>query len=247
MRLANTVRGTIAVLTICMLAALLTGGCSGKRHADRTHDDPSREQILVNNSKTALEQLAKADDVPPFRSYLRKAKGVVIFPSLYKGSYFIGVEGGTGVMLARNTDGSWTPPSFITMADLSFGFQAGGQITTCMLILMEQEYVEDALQSGLTLNADISAAIGPTGHSGQIDYGTHTKGIVYVAFTRGIAFSMALEGGTIAINHDRNLSYYGMGVTPAEIVSGKVDNSGSFELRDTLASLAAETKESGIE
>ncbi|GFM32825.1 lipid-binding SYLF domain-containing protein [Desulfovibrio subterraneus] len=245
MGLARPARGTVAALAICLLASLMLGGCTGARHAGRT-DDPSAAQQQVNSALTALERLDKERSVPPFASYLRKARGVVIFPSLYKGSYIVGMEGGNGVMLARSADGSWTAPAFITMADLSVGLQAGGQVSTVMLILMDQRYLDAALKDGLTLNADISAALGPTGHSGQIDYATHTRGIIYVAFTQGLAFSMALEGGTIAINNDRNLSYYGLGVTPAEIISGKVDNSGSLALRNRLAEMATGTEESGI-
>lgn len=226
-------------LSIALLCALATGCAPSARH-DTSVVHPSAEQKIVTAAEDALQRLAGQDNIPPFTATLQQACGVVIFPSLYKGSYFFGVEGGNGVVLARTADGAWSAPAFVTMSDVSFGFQAGGQITTAMLILMDQQYLEDALADGLTLNADISAAIGPVGHSAQLDAATHKKGIVYVAYTRGLAFSMALEGGAVRSNTEHNRNYYGIGVTPDEIISGVVDNDGSLSLRQTLADMAAQ-------
>lgn len=237
MRFTQTTRSALTALSIALLAALLLGGCGEKQGAGKT-SYPAAEQMIIENSVTALENLSKQKGVIPFHGYLAKAKGVIIFPSLYKGSYIFGIQSGNGILLSHNANGTWSAPSFVVMSDVSFGFQAGGQVTTGMLILMEQQYVDDALSDKLTLSADISAAIGPVGHSAQLDRSTHTKGIIYAAYTQGLAFSMALESGTILINKDRNRSYYGTDATPAEIIAGTVDNSGSQGLRNKLAQYA---------
>ncbi len=240
MTVARATRPTLAFLVITLLSALLLSGCWGKQHTGDASLTPSNEQLLIEGARDALDRLTKERGVIPFTGSLASAKGVIIFPSLYKGSWIFGVEGGNGVMLARNDDGTWSPPSFVTMSDFSFGFQAGGQVTTAIMLLMEPKYLEDALSDDLTCSADISAAIGPVGHNAQLDRGTHTEGIIYAAYTQGLAFSMSLEGGTIVINKERNRNYYGKEVTPTEIIAGTVDNSGSMGLRERLAFYAAQ-------
>ena len=52
---------------------------------------------------------------------------MIIFPGLFKGGFIFGVRGGTGVMLVRQNDGSWSAPSFISITGGDFGFFAGGE------------------------------------------------------------------------------------------------------------------------
>jgi lipid-binding SYLF domain-containing protein len=58
---------------------------------------------------------------------MKNAKGVMIFPDIIKAALFIGGEGGSGVLMAKQPNGAWSYPAFYTMGSVSFGFQAGGQ------------------------------------------------------------------------------------------------------------------------
>lgn len=233
---ARTTRTTriAALLPMVLLLAVLLNGCGRGQQSGKAFSVPSAEQQLVEGAADALDRLAAEPGVPPFTHHLASARGIIIFPALYKGSYIFGLQGGHGVLLGRTANGEWSPPSFVTLTDLSFGFQAGGQVTTAALLLMDEEYLDKALRDNLTLSADISAAAGPAGHSAQLDYATHTRGIIHVAHTQGVAFSMALESGGIIVNHERNRNYYGMGTTPAEILAGRVDTPGAQVLRTRL-------------
>ena len=53
-------------------------------------------------------------DMKWFASHLKEAKGVYILPKLAKGAFIFGVEGGNGVVLARDEKtGTWSEPVFL--------------------------------------------------------------------------------------------------------------------------------------
>ena len=54
-------------------------------------------------------------------------RGVETQLSAIRGALFLGGEGGNGILLARQKDGSWSYPAFYSLASISFGLQVGGQ------------------------------------------------------------------------------------------------------------------------
>src|SRR3546814_1574062 len=94
---------------------------------------------------------------------MRRAKAVMIFPSLLKGAFFIGGEGGSGVLLTRDPQGNWSNPAFYTMGTVSFGLQFGGQSSEAILVVMTDAGLNAIIEDQVKLGADLSAAAGPIG------------------------------------------------------------------------------------
>src|SRR3546814_2885808 len=92
---------------------------------------------------------------------MRRAKAVMIFPSLLKGAFFIGGEGGSGVLLTRDPEGNWSNPAFYTMGTVSFGLQFGGQSSEAILVVMTDAGLKAIMADQVKLGADLSAAAGP--------------------------------------------------------------------------------------
>ena len=61
----------------------------------------------------------------PARDSFHHAKAVLIIPSLVKGGFIFGAEGGNGVMISRAAKGKWGSPAFYGLGSASFGLQAG--------------------------------------------------------------------------------------------------------------------------
>ena len=119
---------------------------------------------IVDKARIAVQRLARDPDVGPnLRRFLADARAVLIFPTLIKGAFFVGGEGGSGVLLTRNESGSWSYPAFYTMASVSFGLQIGGQTAEAMLLLRTEGAVEAVLEDQMKLGADASVAAGPKG------------------------------------------------------------------------------------
>ena len=68
-----------------------------------------------------------------------KARGVLIFPSAFRAAFIVGGQGGSGVLLTRDTGGGrWNGPAFYTLGGASVGFQAGATVSEVVALLMTE-------------------------------------------------------------------------------------------------------------
>ena len=77
---------------------------------------PEEEQEIIDKARYTAERMLADPDFRTMTQLLKKARAVVVIPTLLKGGFFLGAEGGTGVLLARTGDGGWSYPAFYTMA-----------------------------------------------------------------------------------------------------------------------------------
>lgn len=75
---------------------------------------------------------------------------------------------GTGLVIAKQRDGSWSAPSAIGLLGLGWGAQIGAELTDFVLLLNSNAAV-DAFsgQRQFSLGAEVSVAVGPIGRSGS--------------------------------------------------------------------------------
>src|SRR3546814_17067065 len=86
------------------------------------------QQQIVARALLTYEKLSNSEEVGRYvGDLMRRAKAVVIFPSVLKGAFFFGAEGGRGVLLARGGGGQWSYPAFYTKGSGRCGMQVGGQ------------------------------------------------------------------------------------------------------------------------
>ena len=86
------------------------------------------QQLVVDKARIVVESFLNDPDLQQMRVYVQNAYGVLIIPDLLKGGFFVGVEHGTGVLLARDPQsGDWSQPAFFDLWGGSFGLQFGGQ------------------------------------------------------------------------------------------------------------------------
>ena len=76
----------------------------------------SDQQNLVDEARITLEHLKTDREFGNANELLHRARAVLIVPNLVKAGFFLGGEGGDGVMLARSARGTWTAPAFYTLA-----------------------------------------------------------------------------------------------------------------------------------
>ncbi|MGB8275890.1 MAG: lipid-binding SYLF domain-containing protein [Alphaproteobacteria bacterium] len=198
----------------------------------------SDEQELVDKSRLTIEKLVADKAFGTMKSMLEDAKGVLIIPSLLKGAFIFGAEGGSGVLLARTENGGWSYPAFYTMGGGSVGFQIGAQASEVVLLLMNEGALSAVMKNQIKLGADVSAAIGPVGAGIEGSTTTNLNADV-VAFSSnaGLFGGISLEGSVINGRESHNEAYYGSGATAhAILVEGKLVNHGADALRAFLAS-----------
>jgi len=115
--------------------------------------DPSHPQSALNSIPKAV---------------LLRAKGLAVFTILKAGFVFSG-KAGSGLVIARLPDGSWSAPSCIATAGVGWGLQIGADLTEVVIVLNSDEAVKAFSRGGnVTVGGGVSAAAGPIGTGGNI-------------------------------------------------------------------------------
>ncbi|MFO1039613.1 MAG: lipid-binding SYLF domain-containing protein [Geminicoccaceae bacterium] len=199
----------------------------------------TREQLLVDKARIVVDEFLSSPILSNIRVYMQNAYGALIVPGLLRGGFLIGVEHGTGVMVARDPQsGAWSDPAFFDLWGGSFGLQLGGQSSDVILTFMNQGAIDKLLSAKFKLGADASAAVGTLGAG--VGGGTTAQfgEDVYVfAQNVGLYGGLALDGSAVLPLPDWNKAFYGQDLTPAQILQQRVviDTPGAMALRQALS------------
>lgn len=199
------------------------------------------QQDLVEKSRMTLQGFLADANMGWFRDHMPDAKGIFIVPQLLKAAFFVGGEGGSGVLLVKDDKtGDWSDPAFYTMGAGSFGFQFGAQASEVVLLVMSQRGIESLLSSTFKLGGDISVAVGPVGAGIEGSTAMNLSAdLLTFARAKGLFGGISLEGAVIATRDEWNQAYYGKEVRPADILLKRaVKNSQGAGLKASLARAA---------
>ena len=195
--------------------------------------DQSEAQGIVDKARVTFNAFMRDNNYGWLHEHLRDAKGLLIFPQVIKGGFFLGGSGGTGVLVVRNAKtGDWSEPAFYTIGSVSFGLQIGAEAAEVIMMAMSQKAIDSLFASSFKMGGDTSIALGPVGVGAK---GNITADFISFAKSKGLYAGLNLEGSVVDVRDGLNKAYYGKEVRPVEIVvEKKVSNKGSSELRTTL-------------
>lgn len=196
---------------------------------------PTDAQLLVDESRAALQDLLAAPELSQLSRYIRGAKAVVIAPSLLRGGFIVGGRGGNAVMMVRLPDGNWSYPAFYGIGGGTLGLQIGGQVSQLVLTIMTDKGLRAVEQNSFTVGADLSGSLFTLGAGVGASTGMNTNSDMY-AFSqnKGLFAGGTLDGTVISEDQGKNDAYYGFG-TPARVIfQGEKRNPGADPLRGLL-------------
>lgn len=180
-----------------------------------------KAQHLTDNAVATVERFKTVEGLHKFAEFLPGAKAVVVLPRIIKAGFFVGGEGGNGVLMARRPDGSWSEPAFYTMGAGSFGLQFGAQDTEVILVVRSQGALNAILKDQAKFGADAGITAGIYGVGGEASTTTNL-GVDILAFANsrlGGFIGISLEGAVMARRQDMNEAVYGQGMTPPKIIA----------------------------
>ena len=196
-------------MTISLFLGLfLTPSLFGDKFADR-----------VAESAAVYEELINAADrgVPEY--LLEDCKCVVVIPHVIKAALGFGGRSGNGIASCRNTQGSWSPPSFVKFKGGSFGLQIGLQSSDFVLFVMTEKGAKALLKSKFTLGADASVAAGPVGRTAEVDTDITLRAEIYAyARSKGLFAGISLEGARLSSDGTAIRKFYGKKIEPQVIL-----------------------------
>jgi len=146
--------------------------------------------------------------------------------TVFKAGFLGSGRFGSGLVVARLSDGSWSAPSAIATAGGGFGGQIGFELTDFVFILNDKAAVKTFAQLGsITLGGNVSIAAGPVGRNAEAAGAASLKsvsGVFAYSTTKGLFAGVSLEGSVIIERRDANEKLYGRSIKAAEILRGGV-------------------------
>ena len=196
----------------------------------------SEPQQLVERSRIAFLDIITDNAFSEMRDYVKRARGLLIFPNVIKGAFIIGAEGGSGLLVARG-QGGWSYPAFYTIGSGSLGLQIGGQSAELVITIMSAKSMDAIIDNQFKIGGNIDVAIGPVGKGLTASTTTNLDADAYSwAKTQGLFVGLSFDGSGIFKRDGWNAEYYGAGAQPVDIViKGKWTNKNAQILRDALA------------
>ncbi len=214
----------------CLTALLLTFAVIGNALAGAT------QGALVEGALEELQGYFKDTQWDGVKNVLGGAKGVIIAPDVESGAFILGVENGTGVLLARHGE-VWSDPVFVKLWEESAGFQAGIKQSKVLMLILTRNSIKQVADGVSRVGATGGFALGPLGVSatgaGGISGGVQ---ILTVATSEGLEAGSGLANMNINPVEELNTQAYGSGFNATEILSkpgGQLDI--AISLRDLLA------------
>ncbi|KAH0545207.1 hypothetical protein FGG08_000661 [Glutinoglossum americanum] len=164
--------------------------------------------------------------IPP--SVLQSAKvasGLAIL-TVIKAGFLATVRMGSGLVVARLADGSWSAPSAIFTTGAGFGGQLGAELTDFVFILNDAAAVRTFSQAGsITLGGNVSIAVGPVGRNAEAAGAASTRGVAGIfsySKTKGLFAGVSLEGSVLVERKDANEKLYSRRISARELLEGAV-------------------------
>jgi len=202
-------------LALFLSAALLALPLSADDKSAKNEDD------RLENCGTVLKEIMDIpDDIP--QDLIDKAECIIVYPSVIKAAFIVGVSGGRGAMICRTGEhftGPWSAPTMMALEGASVGFQLGGQATDFVLLVMNVRGAKAILSSKVKLGADASAAAGPKGRDAEASTDVTLRAeVLSYSRARGLFAGISLAGSTVRPDGSANEKVYRRKVEAGDIV-----------------------------
>jgi lipid-binding SYLF domain-containing protein len=179
----------------------------------------SEQQDLVNRADVVLQSLRSNPDYSEVDDLMKDAKAVFIVPQLLKAAFFIGGEGGDGVIVSRFDDGSWSGPAFYVIGSASFGLQFGAKSSEVVFIIRTEKGLKAILDENVKLGGDVSVALVTVGKGLGAGTGFKRDADIYaVSQADGLFAGAAFDGSIISSRDEWDADYYGQPYVARDIL-----------------------------
>lgn len=205
-----------------VIAALLCVGTCVTVPPTRGQTKPDKR---LEQAALIINAILQAPDRGIPEEFLHDAVCLGIIPSEKKLAFLVGASYGRGALVCRTGgNGPWGAPSMIRLGGVSYGFQAGGEATDVVFLVMSTRAAEKFMRQSLKLGADVSAAAGPVGRTAEGATNAHfNAGLLSYSRARGLFAGASLSGAILKEDAKANRQLYHRNLTPRKILlSGTV-------------------------
>ncbi len=94
------------------------------------------EDKVVAAAKVIKEFTTMKESIPA--ELLKITEGIIVVPKLINAGFVVAGKRGKGIAMVKNSDGTWSDPTFVTITGGSIGFQVGVQSIDLVLVFKKQ-------------------------------------------------------------------------------------------------------------
>ena len=188
---------TTLALAIASAASLVFVSSCAHEPMTQTNAANASASRIARDSRVALHSLYAQN--PGAKAIGKRARGVLVFPSIIKGGFVIGAQAGNGAMIRDSGKIS----GFYQTAAASYGLQAGVQEFGYALFLMDDEAFRALNRSGgWEVGSSPSLVIVDKGMATSLTTTTLAHGTYAFFFNqRGLMGGLSLQGSKITRIH----------------------------------------------
>ncbi|KAM0251142.1 hypothetical protein ACHAQJ_008312 [Trichoderma viride] len=201
-------------------ARILKSFCVDGYFAPIENDAPASPSSTSTGIKT-LDQVPKK--IP--RRIIQNAAGIAVFTCMRSGLWMTG-SGGSGILIARKSDGTWSPPSGIMLHTPTLSFIIGVDVYDCVLVITSHTALESVTRPRVTLGEDVELRSGEAVSLGsdesEINWRELGNTVLTYMKARGQQQSVNLHGCMLSERSNENERFYASDVTHTDILAGNV-------------------------
>jgi lipid-binding SYLF domain-containing protein len=232
---------TRLILRCALPLALLTSGIAPvSAFAQSTTERRSGPEASASKHvQDSIAVVRRLESDATMQLVMRDARGVFIVPTYGRAAFGVGGQGGAGVLLVRQSGGSWSDPAFYNIGGLSIGAQVGAEGGPVAFVLQNDKAVQRFTdKNNFSLSADAGLTV--TNWTRIAQGSTGEGDVVAWSGTRGLFGNVAtLSVNDIRFNSRLTQSYYGKAASAADVMGGKVQNADANGLKQALAEAAS--------
>lgn len=135
-------------------------------------------------------------------------------------------SGGSGILIARKSDGTWSPPSGIMLHTPTLSFIIGIDIYDCVLVINNLAALESITKPRVTLGEDVGLTSGPLvtldSDESHIRWKDLGNTVLTYMKSRGQTQIVNLNGCILTERGNENERFYSSPVTQMDILAGNV-------------------------
>ncbi|KAL5594680.1 uncharacterized protein BROUX77_008027 [Berkeleyomyces rouxiae] len=180
---------------------------------DLDPNQPSDPQTPLNITKRIPQRI------------IQNAAGIAVFTCMRSGLWMTG-SGGSGILIARKADGTWSPPSALILHTPTLSFIIGVDVYDCVLIINNVDALESLTQPSTTLGEDVGLIGGPLVAPGADEEDIQWRDLGNTVFTylkaRGKAQKVNLNGCMLSERVNENHKFYEREVSVMDVLAGRV-------------------------
>lgn len=148
-------------------------------------------------------------------------KGIAFLTIVEAGFVFSG-NVGTGIVMSRKKNGSWSPPSALGVTGIGWGFIMGASLKNIVYLIYDEQTLKSLSgDAGFKIGTQVESSLGNWGRTAEATTMVTNKGIgvdVCLSYSRGAFGGISVEGALLNPRPKVNEKFYGKKAKPSEIL-----------------------------